>query len=47
MEFLMSLSEGTQFAIQLIVVLICLFYGAKKGGIALGLLGGVGLLVLA
>lgn len=47
MDFLMSLSEGTQFAIQLIVVLVCLFYGAKKGGIALGLLGGVGLLVLA
>jgi anaerobic C4-dicarboxylate transporter DcuB len=46
MEFLMNLSEGTQFAIQLIIVLICLFYGAKKGGIALGLLGGIGLLVL-
>lgn len=27
------------FAIQLVVVLICLFYGARKGGIALGLLG--------
>lgn len=46
MEFLTSLGEGTQFAIQLLVVLICLFYGAKKGGIALGLLGGVGLIVL-
>jgi anaerobic C4-dicarboxylate membrane transporter len=46
MEFLTSLEEGTQFAIQLLVVLICLFYGAKKGGIALGLLGGVGLIVL-
>ena len=46
MEFLMSLSEGTQFAIQLAIVLICLFYGAKKGGIALGLLGGIGLIVL-
>ncbi|QCD53232.1 anaerobic C4-dicarboxylate transporter [Campylobacter sp. RM16192] len=46
MEFLTSLSEGTQFAIQLLVVLICLFYGAKKGGIALGLLGGIGLIVL-
>ncbi len=46
MEFLMNLSEGTQFAIQLIIVLICLFYGAKKGGIALGLLGGIGLIVL-
>ena len=46
MEFLTNLSEGTQFAIQLAIVLICLFYGAKKGGIALGLLGGVGLIVL-
>jgi len=42
----MNLSEGTQFAIQLAIVLICLFYGAKKGGIALGLLGGIGLIVL-
>lgn len=41
MEMLTSLSEGTQFSIQLAVVLICLFYGAKKGGIALGLLGGM------
>ena len=46
MEFLMNLSEGTQFAIQLAIVLICLFYGAQKGGIALGLLGGIGLIVL-
>ncbi|WP_233139357.1 anaerobic C4-dicarboxylate transporter [Aggregatibacter actinomycetemcomitans] len=46
MEFLSSLSEGRQFAIQLAIVLICLFYGAKKGGIALGLLGGIGLIVL-
>ncbi|WP_257812312.1 anaerobic C4-dicarboxylate transporter [Aggregatibacter actinomycetemcomitans] len=46
MEFLSNLREGTQFAIQLAIVLICLFYGAKKGGIALGLLGGIGLIVL-
>ncbi len=46
MEFLMNLSEGTQFAIELVIVLICLFYGAKKGGIALGMLGGIGLLVM-
>lgn len=46
MEFLTSLDPGVQFFIQLLVVLVCLFYGAKKGGIALGLLGGVGLLVL-
>jgi len=46
MDFLMNLGEGTQFAIQLVIVLICLFYGAKKGGIALGMLGGIGLIVL-
>ena len=46
MDFLMSLSDGKQFAIQLIIVLICLFYGARKGGIALGLLGGIGIFVL-
>lgn len=46
MEFLTQLSDGKQFAIQLLVVLICLFYGARKGGIALGLLGGVGMFVL-
>ncbi|PPK19884.1 C4-dicarboxylate ABC transporter, partial [Klebsiella pneumoniae] len=32
--------------IQLIIILICLFYGARKGGIALGLLGGIGLVIL-
>lgn len=46
MDFLMSLSDGKQFAIQLIIVLICLFYGARKVGIALGLLGGIGIFVL-
>lgn len=46
MDFLTGLSEGMQFSIQLLIVLICLFYGAKKGGIALGLLGGIGLIVL-
>lgn len=46
MTVLMNLSEGTQFAIQLIFVLVCLFYGARKGGIALGLLGGIGLFLL-
>lgn len=40
------LNEGSQFVIQLIIVLICLFYGAKKGGVALGMLGGVGLLIM-
>lgn len=42
----MNLSEGWQFTIWLLIVLIYLFYGAKKGGIALGLLGGIGLIVL-
>jgi len=34
------------FTLQLIIVLACLFYGARKGGLALGLLGGVGLVVI-
>lgn len=34
------------FMIQLAIILVCLFYGAKKGGMALGLLGGVGLVIL-
>lgn len=33
------------FIIQLAIILVCLFYGARKGGIALGLLGGVGLVI--
>jgi anaerobic C4-dicarboxylate transporter DcuB len=35
------------FALELAIVLACLFYGARKGGIALGLLGGLGLVILA
>lgn len=46
MSFLTSLSEGTQFLLQVVVVLVCLFYGARKGGIALGLLGGIGIVIL-
>jgi len=34
------------FLLQLAIVLACLVYGARKGGIALGLLGGVGMLVM-
>lgn len=34
------------FWVQLIIVLIALFYGARKGGMALGLIGGLGLLIL-
>ncbi|MDR0239562.1 MAG: anaerobic C4-dicarboxylate transporter [Deltaproteobacteria bacterium] len=35
-----------EFFIQLAVILVCLFYGARKGGVALGLLGGVGMIIL-
>ncbi|HWU39855.1 MAG TPA: hypothetical protein VN203_19570 [Candidatus Acidoferrum sp.] len=31
-----------EFLLQLAFVLACLFYGARKGGMALGLLGGIG-----
>ncbi len=34
------------FLLQLAIILICLFYGARKGGVALGLLGGVGIVIL-
>ena len=36
-----------EFFLQIGLVLVCLFYGARKGGVALGLLGGAGLVVLA
>jgi anaerobic C4-dicarboxylate transporter DcuB len=32
--------------LQVAVILICLFYGARKGGVALGLLGGIGIVLL-
>jgi anaerobic C4-dicarboxylate transporter DcuB len=35
------------FILQLVIVLICLLYGARKGGIALGLFGGIGIVILA
>ena len=34
------------FFIQLALILICLFYAARKGGVALGLLGGIGMVIL-
>ena len=34
------------FTLQLLIILVCLFYGARKGGVALGLLGGIGLVIL-
>lgn len=33
-------------ALQVALILACLFYGARKGGVALGLLGGIGVVVL-
>ena len=35
-----------EFFLQIVLILACLFYGARKGGVALGLLGGVGVVVL-
>lgn len=35
-----------EFFLQIVLILVCLFYGARKGGLALGLLGGVGVVVL-
>ena len=35
-----------ELTLQLVLVLACLFYGARKGGLALGLLGGIGLVIL-
>jgi len=29
-----------EFFLQIVLILACLFYGARKGGLALGLLGG-------
>lgn len=37
---------GLDFWLQLAVLLIALFYGARKGGMALGLISGIGLVVL-
>ncbi len=32
--------------LQIAIILVCLFYGARKGGVALGLLGGIGIVLL-
>ncbi|HNO73994.1 MAG TPA: anaerobic C4-dicarboxylate transporter family protein, partial [Accumulibacter sp.] len=32
--------------LELLLILACLFYGARKGGVALGLLGGIGVVAL-
>src|SRR5512139_2796425 len=35
-----------EFSLEIVLILACLFYGARKGGLALGLLGGIGIVVL-
>jgi anaerobic C4-dicarboxylate transporter DcuB len=35
-----------EFSLQIVLILACLFYGARTGGIALGLLGGIGVIAL-
>ena len=35
-----------EFTLQIVLILVCLFYGARKGGVALGLLGGIGVVIL-
>ena len=37
---------GFDFWAQLVIVLVALFYGARKVGMALGLIGGIGLIIL-
>ena len=32
--------------LQVAIILVCLFYGARKGGVALGLLGGIGIVIM-
>src|SRR6478609_3377531 len=49
--FGVAVSTGThkghmEFFLQIVLILACLFYGARKGGLALGLLGGIGIVVL-
>ncbi len=36
-----------KFFLEIVLILACLFYGARKGGLALGLLGGFGIVMLA
>jgi anaerobic C4-dicarboxylate transporter DcuB len=35
-----------EFFLQIALIVVCLFYGARKGGLALGLLGGIGVVIL-
>lgn len=36
-----------EILLQVAVILVCLFYGARKGGVALGLLGGLGIVIMS
>ena len=36
---------GFDFWVQLFVLLACLFYAAPRGGMTLGLMGGIGLII--
>ena len=38
--------DAVQLTLQLLIILACLFYGARKGGVALGLLGGIGVVLM-
>jgi anaerobic C4-dicarboxylate transporter DcuB len=35
-----------ELILQIAIILVCLFYGARKGGVALGLLGGIGIVLM-
>ena len=35
-----------ELTLQLVIIVVCLFYGARKGGVALGLLGGIGMVLM-
>ena len=41
-----SVTSPMEFLLQIALIVACLFYGARKGGIALGLLGGIGIVLL-
>lgn len=36
-----------EILLQVAIILVCLFYGARKGGVALGLLGGLGIVIMS
>ena len=41
-----SALQTLSIILQVVIILTCLIVGAKKGGIALGLIAGIGLLIL-